>query len=197
MDYLKKTFHALSVLLLIITIEHCQKVQNPIIIIETPIGQITAKLYHKKAPITVSNFLSYVNQNIYTDCHFYRVVHSKNQPDNNIRIEVIQGGLGFDKHPMELQPIRHETTNITGLLHKNGTISMARLDPGTASSEFFICINEQPELDYGGKRNPDGQGFAAFGQVIKGMNVVKNIQSLDSKNQILENIVPIHIKISD
>ena len=98
---------------------------------------------------------------------------------------------------MELQPIKHETTNITGLLHKNGTISMARLDPGTASSEFFICINEQPELDYGGKRNPDGQGFAAFGQVIKGMSVVKNIQSLDSKDQILEKIVPINIKIRD
>jgi len=74
---------------------------------------------------------------------------------------------------------------------------MARLEPGTASSEFFICINEQPELDYGGKRNPDGQGFAAFGQVIKGMSVVKNIQSLDSKDQILEKIVPINIKIRD
>ena len=98
---------------------------------------------------------------------------------------------------MELQPIKHETTNITGLLHKNGTISMARLDPGTASSEFFICINEQPELDYGGKRNPDGQGFAAFGQVIEGMHIVKNIQKLNSKNQILEKIIPIHIKISD
>ena len=98
---------------------------------------------------------------------------------------------------MELQPIEHETTNTTGLLHKNGTISMARLEPGTASSEFFICINEQPELDYGGKRNPDGQGFAAFGQVIKGMSIVKKIQSLNSKDQILENFVPIHIKIRD
>ena len=196
MDYLKKTFLTLS-LLFLITIECCQKVQNPIIIIETPIGQITAELYHEKAPITVSNFLSYINQNRYENCHFYRVVHLHNQPNNNIRIEVIQGGLGFDIHPMELQPIDHETTNITGLLHKNGTISMARLDPGTASSEFFICINEQPELDYGGKRNPDGQGFAAFGQVIKGMEVVKNIQILDSKNQMLEEIVPISIKISN
>ena len=197
MNYLKKIFLTLSLLLFLINIECCQKIQNPIIIIETPIGQITAELYHKKAPITVSNFLSYLYQNRYEDCHFYRVVHSKNQPNNNIRIEVIQGGLGFDKHPMELQPIKHETTNITGLLHKNGTISMARLDPGTASSEFFICINEQPELDYGGKRNPDGQGFASFGQVIKGMHIVKCIQKFDSKNQILENIVPIHIKISD
>ena len=197
MDYLKKIFLTLSLLLYLISIECCQIAQNPIIIIETPIGHITAELYREKAPITVNNFLSYVNQNRYKDCHFYRVVNSKNQPNNNIRIEVIQGGLGFDKHPMELKTIEHESTNITGLLHRNGTISMARLEPGTASSEFFICINEQPELDYGGKRNPDGQGFAAFGQVIKGMSVVKNIQSLDNKDQILEKIVPIHIKIRD
>jgi len=193
LNYLKKIFLTLSLLL---NIECFQKIQNPIIIIETPLGQIIAELYHEKAPITVSNFLKYVNQNRYKDCHFYRVVHSKNQPNNNIRIEVIQGGLGFEKHLMELHPIEHETTNITGLLHKNGTLSMARLEPGTASSEFFICINEQPELDYGGGRNPDGQGFAAFGQVIKGMQVVKSIQNLDSKDQILENIIPIHIKIS-
>ena len=197
MDYLKKIFTTLSLLFFLITIESCQKVKNPIIIIETPIGHIIVELYHKKAPITVSNFLCYINQNRYEDCHFYRVVHSKNQPNNNINIEVIQGGLGFEKHPMELEPIKHETTNITGLLHKNGTISMARLEPGTASSEFFICINDQPELNFGGKRNPDGQGFAAFGQVIKGMDIVKYIQNLDSKDQILENTIPINIKMSD
>ena len=72
---------------------------------------------------------------------------------------------------------------------------MARLEPGTASSEFFICINDQPELDYGGKRNPDGQGFAAFGQVIKGMEIVKKIQMMDSKDQILKVRVPVYLKI--
>ena len=72
---------------------------------------------------------------------------------------------------------------------------MARLEPGTASSEFFICINDQPELDYGGKRNPDGQGFAAFGQVIKGMEIVKKIQMMDSKDQILMISIPVNIKI--
>ena len=72
---------------------------------------------------------------------------------------------------------------------------MARLEPGTASSEFFICINDQPELDYGGKRNPDGQGFAAFGQVIKGMEIVKKIQMMDSIDQILMVSIPVKIKI--
>ena len=83
------------------------------------------------------------------------------------------------------------------MTHINGTISMARLEPGTASSEFFICINNQPELDYGGNRNPDGQGFAAFGQVLEGLDIVEKIQNLDSKNQILDDIVPIQIKLRD
>ena len=161
---------------------------------ETPLGAITLELFPKKAPTTVKNFLSYIEQNRYDECHFYRVVHSNNQPENKILIEVIQGGLGIYKHPLELKAITHENTNQTNILHKNGTISMARLEPGTASSEFFICINDQPELDYGGKRNPDGQGFAAFGQVIKGMEIVKKIQMMESKNQILMVSIPIHVK---
>ena len=177
MSYLIKISSLFLVLLYIITIEACQKNQNPFIIIDTPFGEITAELYPKKAPITVGNFLSYIKQNRYDDCHFYRVVHLENQPENKIRIEVIQGGLGFDKHPLELKPIEHETTHKSGITHKNGTISMARLEPGTASSEFFICINNQPELDYGGSRNPDGQGFAAFGQVLEGLNILEKIQT--------------------
>ena len=72
---------------------------------------------------------------------------------------------------------------------------MARLNPGTASSEFFICINDQPELDYGGRRNPDGQGFAAFGRVIEGLEIVKIIQNKKSNNQILNDIIPIKIDV--
>ena len=92
---------------------------------------------------------------------------------------------------MELPPIEHEITEKTGIIHENGTISMARLEPGTASSEFFICINDQPELDFGGRRNPDGQGFAAFGKVTSGMNVVKKIQVMPVNGQLLEKIVKI------
>jgi peptidyl-prolyl cis-trans isomerase A (cyclophilin A) len=115
-----------------------------------------------------------------------------NQPDNEVKIEVIQGGLGFDKHPLELLPIHHETTDKTGIKHENGTLSMARLEPGTASSEIFICVNAQPELDFGGKRNPDGQGFAAFGKVVSGMDIVRAIQSMPEKEQMLEKIVKIN-----
>ena len=69
---------------------------------------------------------------------------------------------------------------------------MARLEPGTASSEIFICINDQPELDFGGKRNPDRQGFADFGKVISGMDVVRKIQLLPETNQILDKVVKVN-----
>jgi len=159
---------------------------------ETELGPIQLELYPDRAPITVSNFLRYVDENRYEDFHFYRVVHMENQPDNDVKIEVIQGGLGFDKHPMELPTIVHETTDKTGIRHLNGTLSMARMEPGTASSEIFICINDQPELDFGGKRNPDGQGFAAFGKVISGMDVVRKIQLLPETNQILDKVVKVN-----
>ena len=159
---------------------------------ETELGPIQLELYPDRAPITVSNFLRYVDENRYEDFHFYRVVHMENQPDNDVKIEVIQGGLGFDKHPMELPTIVHETTDKTGIRHLNGTLSMARLEPGTASSEIFICINDQPELDYSGKRNPVGQGFAAFGKVISGMDVIRKIQLLPETKQMLDKVVKVN-----
>lgn len=106
---------------------------------------------------------------------FYRVVTMRNQPTSPVKIEVIQGGLDGDS-TKRLPAIAHETNDKTGIKHLDGTISMARGMPGSASSEFFICINAQPELDFGGTRNPDGQGFAAFGHVVQGMDVVRRIQ---------------------
>jgi peptidyl-prolyl cis-trans isomerase A (cyclophilin A) len=147
-----------------------QKVQ-----IQTPLGNIDVELYAKKAPITVANFLKYVDEKRYDGSSFYRVVRMDNQQTSPIKIEVIQGGLRTDSLKM-LPTIAQETTQKTGLRHLDGTISMARGKPESASSEFFICINNQPELDFGGKRNPDGQGFAAFGMVTKGMDIVKKIQ---------------------
>ena len=180
------------VLLLIFLMVSCIHETVIPISMETELGSIQMVLYPDRAPITVSNFLRYVDENRYKDFYFYRVVHMENQPDNDVKIEVIQGGLGFDKHPMELPTILHETTDKTGIRHLNGTLSMARLEPGTASSEIFICINDQPELDFGGKRNPDGQGFAAFGKVISGMDVVRKIQLLPETNQILDKVVKVN-----
>ena len=145
--------------------------------IETSEGDIHLDLYADKAPITVANFLRYIDGGHFVDGSFYRVVRMDNQEQNNVKIEVIQGGISGNNDIGRFEPIKLERTNITGLKHVDGTISMARGGPDTASSEFFICINDQPSLDFGGARNPDGQGFAAFGQVTSGMDVVRAIQN--------------------
>jgi peptidyl-prolyl cis-trans isomerase A (cyclophilin A) len=164
---------------------------NPTILIKTGFGDIIVEVYPDRAPVTASNFMKYVEEDRYEGAIFYRVVRMDNQPDDSIRIEVIQGGLFEDNHPAMLPPIPHETTKETGILHKNGVISMARWQPGTATSEFFICVGDQPELDYGGKRNPDGQGFAAFGRVVEGMDVVKMIHAQPADGQYLDPVIPI------
>jgi peptidyl-prolyl cis-trans isomerase A (cyclophilin A) len=154
----------------------------------TELGIIVVELEINKAPVTVANFLHHVKDGLYARSHFYRTVKPNNQPDNAVKIEVIQGGLGMNtllevKSPLPSIPL--ERTGFTGLQHKDGTLSMARLLPDSACSEFFICIGDQPELDYGGKRNPDGQGFAAFGQVVSGMEVVRQIQQSRAEGQNL------------
>jgi peptidyl-prolyl cis-trans isomerase A (cyclophilin A) len=166
--------------------------QNPELIIHTDLGNITVEVYTEKAPITASNFLNLVKHDVYSKSLFYRAVRMDNQPQNKVKIEVIQGGL----YNMDLvnmyPPIPHETTETTGIRHTNGVISMARLEPGTASTEFFICVGDQPSLDFGGARNPDGQGFAAFGKVIKGIDVVRNIQFRPDSIQLL--LEPVFIR---
>ncbi|MFC1535634.1 peptidylprolyl isomerase [Candidatus Neomarinimicrobiota bacterium] len=161
----------------------CQT-KPPQVLIRTELGDIRVELYPDQAPVTAANFLRYVDEGHFAGALFYRTVHMDNQPDSPVKIEVIQGGLAVDTsfYP----PIEHETTAMTGLKHLDGTISMARLEPGSASSEFFICIGDQPELDFGGRRNPDGQGFAAFGRVIHGMDVVRLIQQQPANGQWLE-----------
>lgn len=164
---------------------------NPHVLIKTELGEIQVEIYIKEAPVTAANFLRYVDNDLFDGATFYRVVTMDNQPDNDVKIEVIQGGLGFEESDGRLPPIEHETTEKTGILHKDGVISMARNEPGSASSEIFICINDQPELDFGGKRNPDGQGFAAFGRIIAGMDVVRKIQQQPSEGQMLNPAIKI------
>jgi peptidyl-prolyl cis-trans isomerase A (cyclophilin A) len=180
---------------LLFTLLSCTKNQNPRILITTQLGDIEAEIYVDKAPVTAANFLRYVDSARYNNglACFYRIVRQDNQPGKPIKIEVIQGGYGKDSliGIYQFPPIKHESTKETGVLHTDGALSMARMEPGTASSEFFICIGNQPELDFGGKRNPDGQGFAAFGKVYKGMEVVRKIQQLKDSLQFLENPVNI------
>lgn len=150
---------------------------------DTELGKIALELYPSKAPKTVANFLRYVRSGAYRDGFFHRTVTMGNQPDKVVKIEVIQASVrkGYKDFP----PISIERTKNTGVKHVDGAISMARDKPDSATSDFFICIGSQPELDFGGKRNPDGQGFAAFGKVTSGMDVVMKIQAQPAKGQTL------------
>lgn len=154
------------------------------VVLRTEQGDIELEL-SAKAPRTMANFLRYVDAGLYDGGRFHRTVTPRNQPDNKIKIEVIQAGVNPAKAKDEFPPIKLERTRDTGLTHEDGTISMARDGPETATGDFFICIGDQPELDFGGKRNPDGQGFAAFGRVVKGMDVVRRIQAGKADGQTL------------
>jgi peptidyl-prolyl cis-trans isomerase A (cyclophilin A) len=173
------------------TESHPPESSLPQVKMKTDLGDIILEIDTINAPLTAANFLKYVDDKIFNSAFFYRVVRMDNQPNNKIKIEVIQGGLGFDESPLSLSPIEHETTDKTGILHKDGVISMARMEPGTSSSEIFICVGDQSELDFEGKRNPDGQGFAAFGKVIEGMDVVREIQSKPDEDQMLVTTINI------
>jgi peptidyl-prolyl cis-trans isomerase A (cyclophilin A) len=155
------------------------------VLIRTELGEIVAELDAKRAPVTVANFLRYVDGKFYDGGVFHRTVRPDNQPDNKVKIEVVQASADPKREKDAFGPIKLERTSQTKLSHRDGTLSMARDGPDTATHEFFVCIGDQPELDFGGKRNPDGQGFAAFGRVVKGMDVVKKIQAAPAKDQSL------------
>jgi len=163
--------------------QYGRPVENPTVLIKTDLGDITVEVYAQKAPPTAANFLRYVDAGLYNGSTFHRTVTLDNQPNDEIKIEVIQGGVLPDDKAFPLLPL--ERTVATGVQHLDGTISMARGGPDTATSSFFICVNDQPQLDFGGRRNKDGQGFAAFGRVIAGMDVVRKIQQAPHEGQNL------------
>jgi peptidyl-prolyl cis-trans isomerase A (cyclophilin A) len=157
---------------------------NPKVAIRTEKGLIVVEIYQDKAPVTAANFLKYADAGLYNGTVFHRTVTMANQPNDAVKIEVIQGGQ-MPEGVKDLPPIKLERTSVTGLKHEDGTISMARSGPDSATASFFFCIGPQPELDFGGKRNKDGQGFAAFGKVVLGMDVVKKIQACPAEGQTL------------
>lgn len=150
--------------------------------VQTELGDLVLEVDTKRAPATAANFLKYVDAGHFDGGVWHRTVKMDNQPESTIKIEVIQAGVNPDKAKQGFPPIALERTNVTGIQHKDGTISMARGAPDSATSGWFICINDQPSLDFGGQRNPDGQGFAAFGRVVSGMDVVRKIQMAPSSN---------------
>lgn len=171
----------------------------PHIIIETSKGDMELELYAKKAPKTVAAFLSYIDSGYYDKASFYRVLNDENQPSNAPKTELIQGGIWKTQPKLaaSIPGIPHETTQQTGIHHEDGVISLARTTPGTAGTEFFICIGKQEGLDYGGENIADGQGYAAFGKVVRGLDVLYKIYRQPEDDQYFEppvDIYSIHLK---
>jgi peptidyl-prolyl cis-trans isomerase A (cyclophilin A) len=160
--------------------------QSPVhVVVQTDLGEIEMEIDTVKAPATAANFLKYVDAGFYDGGLFHRTVRPDNQREKPVKIAVIQGAANAARKGEFFPPIALERTNKTGILHVDGTVSMARAGVDTATEEFFICVGDQHELDFGGKRNPDGQGFAAFGRVVRGMDVVRRIQESAADGETL------------
>lgn len=183
------------IFLLLVVVLSCNQADDktPHLLIETRLGDIELELYPEKAPVTVAAFLSYVDSGYYSNSSFYRVLKADELPNPN-NTGIIQGGIWQTKPEIKvkLSGIKHETTAQSGLTHQSGTVSLARTTPGSASSEFFICIGDQSPLDAGRRGTEDGQGFAAFGKVIKGMPIVRKIQEQKSHGDAFDKKIEIY-----
>jgi peptidyl-prolyl cis-trans isomerase A (cyclophilin A) len=163
--------------------------------LETPHGTIDLAIDTARAPITAANFLKYVDGGFYDGGRFHRATRKDNytpDPPDRPMMEIIQGGINPARRGEAFPPIPLERTSVTGLRHVRGTLSMARAaGADTARSDFFILLDDQPSLDFGGRRFEDGQGGAAFGRVVAGLDVVRTIQQQPVQAQALTPPVPI------
>ena len=150
--------------------------QNVVVVFDTEKGTIEMEVDSAHAPATAANFLKYVDGGFYDGGSVNRAVRPDNTVRHDVEIQVIQFQIDPARRRDQFPPIPLERTTVTGLRHVDGTLSMARNGPDTATASFSIVIGDQPDMDFGGRRNPDGQGFAVFGRVTRGMNVVKAIQ---------------------
>ena len=155
-----------------------KKYDHPTIDIQTYYGDIIVELYPEKAPKTVAGFLAFVDSGYFKNTSFYRVLKKEDQSMNANKTQLIQGGLWQSKIKLlqSLPGIPLETTKQTGILHQEGVFSLARgVEPNSGNTEFFICMDDEPDYDYGGDASPDKKGYATFGKVIEGMKFVKQI----------------------
>lgn len=170
---IRRTLAALALLLLWPTLALAQDAATPPpplprVVMETSAGRIVIEVNDRQAPITGGNFLRYVDEHRFDGTSFYRAVRSA--PD----LGLVQGGTNNDPVRV-LPPIAHEPTTVTGLSHVDGAVSMARYDPGTATGDFFVSVGPSPSYDAGRPFSIDDYGFAVFGRVVEGMDVVRGI----------------------
>ena len=176
----------------------CNRVPSsnyPVVEIKTVYGNIYAEIYTDKAPKTSEAFLKIVRSGLYNGSNFYRAIKDPMQ-NSKIKKGIIQGGFYYSKREVmdSLPFVEHESPTSTGLSNTEGTLTMARGEVGSAKSEFFICIGDQTVYDVGRTLKPDGQGYAAFGRVIKGMDVARAIHKKPALQDLFyhpENIISI------
>jgi peptidyl-prolyl cis-trans isomerase A (cyclophilin A) len=160
-----------------IEIRKVYRLRLPVAIFETEKGTIEIEVDAARAPVTAANFLKYVDGGFYDGGAVIRAVRADNTVRHDVPIEVIQFEIDAARRRQRFPPIVLERTSVTRLKHVDGVVSMARSGPDTATASFSIVIGDQPEMDFGGRRNADGQGFAVFGRMVRGKDVVRAIQA--------------------
>ncbi|WP_309628091.1 peptidylprolyl isomerase [Brevundimonas sp.] len=190
MSVIKRAVAALAATMLASASPALAQSDQPLVILHTAQGDVILRLDAEHAPITTCNFLRYVQEGRYAGGGFFRTVVAETN-DNPNPIDVIQAATTAGSDDPGLGPIPLERTIDTGVRHTGGAISMARDGPDTATSSFFIVTSDTPALDFGGGRNPDGQGFAAFGRVISGMEIIHAIHSAPAEDEQLVSPVVI------
>ena len=173
---------------------------EPIVDIETETGRFAIALHAKRAPVSVATFLAYLRAGHLAASSVFRILNRANQAAHPVQPETIQWGWrlpGSGRTPADprqsqpFAPIAHEPTNVTGLRHRRGSMSMARRDGVVMGTEYFICLGDEPELDFGGRRNPDGLGFGVFAQVVEGMDVVDRIHAMGEAEEYVSRPVAV------
>ena len=164
--------------------------RRAVICIETSFGAIGCELFEDLAPATTAYFLNGIDQGLLDGGSVFRILSAKNQPGKDDPIDVVQ--FGFRSASKDIPPIiAHETTAITGLRHRRGTLSIARFAPGAVYHSAFLCVSDTPSLDFGGARHPDGLGFAAFGQVIFGLDVLDRLHRCAEDQDYMRQPIPL------
>ncbi|RDJ27745.1 peptidylprolyl isomerase [Bosea caraganae] len=164
----------------------------PRVRVETALGGFTVQVHVDKAPISAEAFLAYVRAGYLDGSSVFRILNDRNQPNDEHKVRTVQWGWYERKDntlPIGRPP--HEPTSVTGLRHLRGTMSMARRGTGTPGSEYFIILRDEPELDFGGRRNPDGQGFAAFAEVVEGFDTLERLHERGEDEQFVRDPVPV------
>lgn len=161
--------------------------------IETAEGYFEVEVYPDRAPLSAANFLAYVDGGHLDGTSVYRIPTPENEVAKPVKIAVIQFGLTPDESARAklFPPVPHEPTGRTGITHLRGTLSAARFELGTGGYAFFVTMRDEPELDEGGRRHPDGHGFAAFGRVVAGWDTLDRIYAHAGASHFIENPVPV------